>query len=484
MLPADDFVSTHHYPTDSCQKGVDWDPECFSNGVLTSRRAVAPTTPFYLTEYNVGCCLGYEGHDVSTAAAFAFRSVGDLNEELDLYSYWTFTDVFEEGGLPRTEYKNVYGAMSISGVPKPVWRAFELLHTHAGDLRLDVKLSNQTHPDSDTPQMRVTTRKPHALWAVAVPCNASDPTQLGWAFSGGALQWSSGSGVSGGNEGDASAGERGEVTPQCLDSLSSRSALQLSACSYLQPSQTFQRVGDAYRQQGRCLDVFAPDTPKYRRVDLYQCNGGANQRFTLTAHGALAAQSKACVAARLTPAGPPPPPPPPPAQPKAYISAFATLNSTLPGGGVLGGVRAFLSFWADPSATTGALPANRTVRLFVRHADGPRAGEGTSSGAPSVSLADATSSAASPAASPLASPPTAVIYSIDDTNVHPAASWVAMGRPATPNASQLAALIAASQVHVRRGVPIQRLNGSCSYLEVLMRPNSVAVVALDGHGES
>ena len=99
-----DFVSTHHYPTDSCPKGVDWDPECFANGVLASRRAVAPTTPFYLTEYNVGCCLGYEGHDVSTAAAFVFRSVSELNEELDLYSYWTFTDVFEEGGLPHTEW--------------------------------------------------------------------------------------------------------------------------------------------------------------------------------------------------------------------------------------------------------------------------------------------------------------------------------------------------------------------------------------------
>ena len=60
-----DFVSTHHYPTDSCPKGPQWDPDCFSNDVLRSRRSIPSTIPFYLTEYNVGCCLGYSGHDYS-----------------------------------------------------------------------------------------------------------------------------------------------------------------------------------------------------------------------------------------------------------------------------------------------------------------------------------------------------------------------------------------------------------------------------------
>lgn len=83
-----DFVSTHHYPTDSCPKGASWDPDCFIDDVLASRAAVAPTTPYYLTEYNVGCCLGYVGHDVSTAAAFIFRTVSALNDHLELYSYW------------------------------------------------------------------------------------------------------------------------------------------------------------------------------------------------------------------------------------------------------------------------------------------------------------------------------------------------------------------------------------------------------------
>ena len=57
-----DFVSTHHYPTDSCSpvavNGTSvWDPDCFKNGVAANRDSVAGTT-YYLTETNVGCCLG------------------------------------------------------------------------------------------------------------------------------------------------------------------------------------------------------------------------------------------------------------------------------------------------------------------------------------------------------------------------------------------------------------------------------------------
>ena len=59
----------------------------------TSRSIYTP----YCIQYNVGCCLGYPSHDTAAAAAFVFRMVAELNDFLDLYSYWTFTDVFEEG---------------------------------------------------------------------------------------------------------------------------------------------------------------------------------------------------------------------------------------------------------------------------------------------------------------------------------------------------------------------------------------------------
>ena len=144
------------YPTDgkngggpdACPHGKAWDPSCFARQVL-ERRTLVADHKFYLTEYNVGCCLGYASHDTAAAAAFIFRTVGDLNEHLDVYSYWTFTDVFEEGGLPLIEFKNIYGMMSIGGIPKPAWRAFQLLHEHAGDTRLPVIIGDQTTAQGD-----------------------------------------------------------------------------------------------------------------------------------------------------------------------------------------------------------------------------------------------------------------------------------------------------------------------------------------------
>ena len=54
-----------------------------------------------------------------------------------------------------------------------------------------------------------------------------------------------------------------------------------------------------------------------------------------------------------------------------------------------------------------------------------------------------------------------------------------MGSPNRPNASELDALLAASQVNVVRHVALTRLNASCISLEVNMIANSAAVVAFE-----
>jgi hypothetical protein len=69
-------------------------------GVKASRDTV-PHTTFYLTETNVGCCLGYSQHDTSAAAAFAFKTVGGLDGITDLLSWWTFSDGENTRGPPK-----------------------------------------------------------------------------------------------------------------------------------------------------------------------------------------------------------------------------------------------------------------------------------------------------------------------------------------------------------------------------------------------
>lgn len=132
-LPVD-FVSTHYYPSDpGCTDGPGHsDPDCFANTVLGAQKIAAGAgLPFYLTEYNDGLDGG-DHRDTAYAAGFVLHNI-PLLRPLDIFSWWTFSDVFEEGGMVGVPFSNAYGLQNIYGVPKPVWRAFERL-AGAGDV--------------------------------------------------------------------------------------------------------------------------------------------------------------------------------------------------------------------------------------------------------------------------------------------------------------------------------------------------------------
>jgi xylan 1,4-beta-xylosidase len=47
---------------------------------------------------------------------------------VDLMSYWTFSDVFEEQGVVKTPFYGGFGLIAAGGIPKPAFNAFRLLH--------------------------------------------------------------------------------------------------------------------------------------------------------------------------------------------------------------------------------------------------------------------------------------------------------------------------------------------------------------------
>ena len=132
-----DFVSTHHYPSDpSCSHAGGEhaaDPDCFAKDVLASAAiAEAANKPFLLTEYKdglqggPGTSFGGKHGDMSYAAAFVMRNI-PLLASLDVLSWWTFSDIFEEGSMYGMPFYGGYGLQTVHGVKKPVFRAFELL---------------------------------------------------------------------------------------------------------------------------------------------------------------------------------------------------------------------------------------------------------------------------------------------------------------------------------------------------------------------
>ncbi len=148
-VPAD-FVSTHHYPTDAFGRPGD-DTE---TQLAASRRSVlreqartarrqAGHLPLYYTEWNSSSNPFDELHDRPYAAAFIVKTVMEAVGLVEGYSWWTFTDIFEENYFPSVPFHGGFGLLNIHGIPKPTYRAFQVLHG-LGDERLTVDGSHPT----------------------------------------------------------------------------------------------------------------------------------------------------------------------------------------------------------------------------------------------------------------------------------------------------------------------------------------------------
>jgi xylan 1,4-beta-xylosidase len=141
-----DFVSTHPYPTDwaldehgqgeKLTRGVDATP----TDLALMRRIVAegpfPNAEIHLTEWNSSSSPRDHTHDTLPAATFVVRSVLHSLNTVDSLAYWTFTDVFEEGGAGAEMFHGGFGMMTLQGAPKPTFHAYRMLHA-LGDRLLE-----------------------------------------------------------------------------------------------------------------------------------------------------------------------------------------------------------------------------------------------------------------------------------------------------------------------------------------------------------
>jgi transketolase N-terminal domain/subunit/beta-xylosidase len=145
-----DFISTHHYPTDAFGKPGDDTVSQLAESrrsVLhdeaTKARGEARGKPLYYTEWSTSSNPFDELHDQPYAAAFLIKTVMEARTLVEGYSYWTFSDIFEENYFASLPFHGGFGLLTIDGVPKPAYRAYELLH-RLGDHILPVEGEHAT----------------------------------------------------------------------------------------------------------------------------------------------------------------------------------------------------------------------------------------------------------------------------------------------------------------------------------------------------
>jgi xylan 1,4-beta-xylosidase len=141
-----DFVSTHVYANDTAQDVFGTD-ENIARTQMVCRAArkvhdqvkasARPDLPVFFSEFNAT----YKNETDVTDALFMGPWLADTIRQcdglVDILSYWTFSDVFEEQGIVKQPFYDGFGLMAEDGLPKPSFSAFALLH-RLGDQRIPV----------------------------------------------------------------------------------------------------------------------------------------------------------------------------------------------------------------------------------------------------------------------------------------------------------------------------------------------------------
>lgn len=132
-----DFVSCHSYGGESdTHAGIVNDiMGGINNENMQTAREGSAKTSLFVTEWSSSWWYETLYHDEPRSAPFIVEAVAAMDGLVDGTSYWTFSDVFEEGGLYANPFHGGFGLLTIDGTPKPAYRAFELLHG-AGDQRI------------------------------------------------------------------------------------------------------------------------------------------------------------------------------------------------------------------------------------------------------------------------------------------------------------------------------------------------------------
>jgi xylan 1,4-beta-xylosidase len=182
-----DFVSSHVYGNDKAQDVFSTDENIPRNKMVC--RAVKkvhdqiaastmPNLPLIWSEFNAS----YFNEPAVTDAAYMGPWLGETIRQcdglVDMMSYWTFSDVFEEQGVVKTPFYGGFGLLAEDGIPKPAFNAFKLMH-ELGDQRIDVNSDSALITKKKDGSLVI------AVWNYAPPEHAGTVKTVTLRFQGG-----------------------------------------------------------------------------------------------------------------------------------------------------------------------------------------------------------------------------------------------------------------------------------------------------------
>jgi xylan 1,4-beta-xylosidase len=177
-----DFVSTHAYADDSVEDLFGTSAEipmddrvCHAAGKAQGeiKASATPSLPLFLTEWNVQGMM--DARDTTFVAAALANTVRECDGVVNLMSFWTFSDVFEEAGPISKPFVNGFGLRAKGGINKPSYYAYGLLH-QLGTERLAKDSSNAIVTRGAAGEIEI------AVWNVADPGQPGAKKTIDLAF--------------------------------------------------------------------------------------------------------------------------------------------------------------------------------------------------------------------------------------------------------------------------------------------------------------
>jgi xylan 1,4-beta-xylosidase len=142
------FVSTHGYADDTVEnmfgthEAIPMDDRV-GRAVSKVRNEIdhsaTPKLPLFWTEWNVPGMM--KARDTIYVGPALANTVRECDSNVDMLSFWTFSDVFEEGGPTSGPFRGDFGLRAFDGINKPSYYAYGLLH-QLGNERLKSSLNN------------------------------------------------------------------------------------------------------------------------------------------------------------------------------------------------------------------------------------------------------------------------------------------------------------------------------------------------------
>ncbi len=175
-----DFVSTHVYGNDSAKDVFGTDQViprtkmvCLAVKKVHTQiqQSARPDLPLIWSEFNAS----YKNEPDVTDSLFMGPWLADTIRQcdglVDILSYWTFSDVFEEQGVVKRPFYGGFGLIAEDGLPKPSFNAFKLFN-RLGSRRLE----------NDSTSALVTKRADNtlviAVWNLFLPEEAGTPKKV------------------------------------------------------------------------------------------------------------------------------------------------------------------------------------------------------------------------------------------------------------------------------------------------------------------